>query len=457
MDSARFMTRSLRSLEWGEQVGCVLSAALQAVEPGAAIKKHLQRVGDHLIVGGSPYTLPAYKRVFLVGAGKASIPMGIAAATLLGDHLTAGMLITKEGCWVEDDQTNIPGLEIFSAGHPIPNERGRQATQKIVNLLSTARADDLVLCLISGGGSALLTDPVEGISLEDIQVLTASLLRCGANVGEINTLRKHVDRVKGGGLARVAAPATVISMILSDVVGDPLDMIASGPCLPDLTTFEDALAVLQRYHLFEEAPPKIIKYLQKGVSGSIPETPKPGDHLFDRTQNIIIGSGYQAAQAGLERARGLGWNSSLLTTFLQGEARQAGRTLAAIARQVDATGEPSRRPACLIAAGETTVTVKGGGTGGRNQELALAAVPDMAGIQEAVLVALATDGGDGPTAAAGAVVTGETLLRARSLGMEPVEYLDRNDAYHFFEPLDDLLITGPTQTNVNDLALLFLG
>ena len=456
MDSARFMTRSLRSLEWGEQVGCVLSAAFQAVEPGAAIEKHLQRVGDHLIVGGIPYTLSVYDRVFLVGAGKASIPMGIAAARLLGDRLTAGVLITKEGYWGEDVQTPIPGLEIFSGGHPLPNERGWYATQKIVNLLSTAREGDLVLCLISGGGSALLTDPVEGISLEDIQALTASLLRSGANIGEINTLRKHLDRVKGGGLAHLAAPATVISLILSDVVGDPLDIIASGPCVPDLTTFEDALAVLQRYHLLEETPPKIIKYLQKGAASCIPETPKPGDHIFDHTQNIIVGSSYQAAQAGLERARGLGWNSSLLTTFLQGEARQAGRTLAAIARQVDATGEPSPRPACLIAAGETTVTVRGGGTGGRNQELALAAVPDMAGIQEVVLVALATDGGDGPTPAAGAVVTGETLLRARSLGMEPLDYLERNDAYHFFEPLNDLLVTGPTQTNVNDIALLFL-
>ncbi len=298
MDRTRFMTRSLRSLDWGEQVGRILSAALQAVEPGTAIGKHLQRGGDALFAGGRAYDLTAYKRVFLVGAGKASIPMGLAAAGILGDRLTAAILITKEGYLREDDPSHMPGLEIFTAGHPIPNEHGRHASQKIEELLSNARVDDLVICLISGGGSALLTDPYVEISLEDLQMLTTSLLACGAKIDEINTLRKHLDRVKGGGLARCAAPATVISLILSDVVGDPLDGIASGPCVPDNTTYDEALSVLRRYNLLGMTPPSIIDFLQEGLAGHVPETPKAGDPIFDRTQSIIIGSSLQAVRAG---------------------------------------------------------------------------------------------------------------------------------------------------------------
>ncbi|HMN60082.1 MAG TPA: DUF4147 domain-containing protein, partial [Anaerolinea sp.] len=312
------------------------------------------------------------------------------------------------------------------------------------------------LCLISGGGSALLTCPAEGISLDDMRAVTGLLLGCGANINEMNAVRKHLDLVKGGGLARWAAPARTAALILSDVIGDPLDVIASGPCVPDSSSFASAWSILERYNLIDRLPEAVRARLQSGLRGQVAETPKPGDPLFERVQNEVIASNYQAAQAALEQARRDGWQTLLLTTYLQGEARQAGRMLAAVARQAAGSAEPLGRPACLVLGGETTVTLRGDGLGGRNQELALGAVAEMDGLADAFLVALATDGGDGPTDAAGAVVTGETLVRARAAGLDPADFLARNDAYHFFQPLADLLLPGPTQTNVNDLAFLFL-
>ncbi|MBU0512973.1 MAG: DUF4147 domain-containing protein [Chloroflexi bacterium] len=381
--------------------------------------------------------------------------------------------------------TNLP-ISIFPASHPVPDERSVAGAQKIIDLLSTTTANDLVICLISGGGSALLTSPVAGISLTDLQSLTSALLACGATINEINTLRKHLSRVKGGQLARWIAPARSATLILSDVVGDPLDVVASGPTVPDSSTYADALAVVDKYNLGAQIPPAIMTHLQSGANGNIPETPKPGDPVFKRAENSIIGNNLQAAQAAIEQAKAEGFNTLLLTTSLQGEARAAGRMLAAVARQIAATGDPIPRPACIVAGGETTVTLslphpqplsqgergvflplplgapfgddKGrgeGGLGGRNQELALAAVSELAGLPDVMLIALATDGDDGPTDAAGAVVTGETLARARELGLDPAEFLARNDSYHFFEPLGDLLKPGPTQTNVCDLTFIF--
>jgi hydroxypyruvate reductase len=268
-------------------------------------------------------------------------------------------------------------------------------------------------------------------------------------------LRKHLDRVKGGKLARLAAPARVVTLILSDVVGDPLDVIASGPTVPDQSTFEMAYQVVERYDLVERVPATIIELIRRGQRGQLAENPKPNEPLFGEVNNLVIGSNYQAAQAAVNQAREYGFHAVLLTTYLQGEARQAGRLLAAIARQMAASGQPVKRPACVVAGGETTVTLQGDGYGGRNQEVALGAVRDMAGLEDVILVTLATDGGDGPTEAAGAVVTGETFRRASQMGLEPADFLARNDAYHFFEPLEDLIKTGPTRTNVNDLALVF--
>jgi hydroxypyruvate reductase len=325
----------------------------------------------------------------------------------------------------------------------------------MTGLLADVNEDDLVICLISGGGSALLVSPVPGISLSELQVLTKVLLAGGASIDEINTLRKHLEQLKGGGLARLACPASLITLILSDVVGDPLDVIASGPTVPDPTTFADAWNILERYNLVDRIPSPLVHHLQNGCRGKLPDTPKPGDPLFNKIQNVIIGNNRQAAVAAIHQAEVEGLNCMLLTTYLQGEARQAGRFLAAIARQVVESGAPIPRPACIVAGGETTVTLIGDGLGGRNQELALAAVSDLAGQDQIALIALATDGGDGPTDAAGAIVTGRTLERARAIGLEPAHFLANNDAYHFFDPLGDLIRTGPTQTNVTDLAFLF--
>jgi glycerate 2-kinase len=449
MPPLKLMTSSLKSLPYGEKVTRILDSALQAVEPGAAVNRHMHRDGDQLIIGGLTYNLSHYQRVLVVGAGKAGAPMTHAAVKILGSYFTQALIIIKDG--YESKYENNQKLVILQAGHPIPDQRGVAGTQRIIQLLQGTEPDDLVLCLISGGGSALLVSPIEGLSLEDLQSLTSALLASGATINEINTIRKHLSQIKGGNLARLAAPAQLATLILSDVVGDPLDVIASGPTVPDLSTFTDAFNILRRYQI---NTPKITAVLQKREA-DIVETPKPGNPIFKHVHNIIIGSNRQAAQAAILRARDEGFNTLLLTTYLQGEARQAGIFLGAIARQLATTEHPIPKPACIVVGGETTVTLLGDGLGGRNTELALSAVEEIAGLKNTSLVTLATDGGDGPTDAAGAVITGDTLARALQIGLTPAHFLAVNDSYHFFEPLEDLLKPGPTQTNVNDLAFIF--
>lgn len=451
MDPSSLLTFSLRAIPEGKQIASILTAALEAVDPAAAVLSWMQRQDSLLTVAGREYDLNTCRQVLLVGAGKAGTPMAHAAAQILGPYLSAGLVIVKEGY----GGAPVPDVTIVEAGHPVPDRRGFDATRRLRALLADTTAEDLVICLISGGGSALLTQPAENVTLHDLQELTRALLASGANIREINTLRKHLDEVKGGGLARWAAPAQVITLILSDVVGDPLDVIASGPTAPDPSTFFDAVALLEGYGLQDKAPPAVRRRLSAGCAGQIEETPKPADPLFETVQNIIVGSNYLAAQAAVSTATSAGFHAQLLTTFLEGEAQQAGLFLAALLRQIVTSNQPLKRPACLVVGGETTVTLRGGGLGGRNQELALSAVPSLAALPGVVLAALATDGGDGPTDAAGAVVTGSTLARAQSAGLDPLDFLRRNDAYHFFAPLEDLFLPGPTQTNVNDLTFLF--
>ncbi|HLE13279.1 MAG TPA: glycerate kinase [Anaerolineales bacterium] len=431
----------------------VLAAALEAVDPTQAVRNTIGLEGNLLRIQQETYLLNRDRRVVLIGAGKAGAPMAQAVVEVLGDDIDAGMVIVKDGYL--GDAPNYGPVTLVEAGHPIPDLRGIAGARRITQLLKGLSAEDLVVCLISGGGSALLLSPVEGVSLTAMQDLTAHLLSCGASIQEINTLRKHLDQVKGGQLAKLAAPARLVSLILSDVVGDSVDSIASGPTAPDPTTFQEALSILERYGLVNTVSPAIIEHLQRGVIGEILETPKPGDPLFNRVQNVIIASNLQAAQAAIQQAQVEGFHTALLSTYIQGEARQAGKFLSAIARQIALTGDPVPRPACLVAGGETTVTLQGDGLGGRNQELALSAAIDLAGIPEVMLVTLATDGGDGPTDAAGAVVTGETFARASEMGLDHFNYLTRNDAYRFFDPLGDLIRCGPTCTNVNDLAFIF--
>lgn len=461
IDTRRLQTASLQALPQGAAILRILAAALDAVEPAAAVRRHIQRDGMQLRVGEHSYNLRDYERVLVVGAGKAGAPMARAAAQLLGDDLTKGLVIVK------DEQEPLspvpPSLTLLAASHPVPDARGIAATQRMVGMLEQATERDLVLLLLSGGGSALLTLPAPGIELEHLQQLTSALLASGAAINEVNSLRKHLDLVKGGGLARMAAPATLLTLILSDVVGNPLDVIASGPGVPDSSSFADAYAVLERYDLLERVPAPVVQSLQAGLRGEREETPGPEHPAFARARHVLVGSNQQAAAAALGAAHNEGMHTLLLTTYAQGEARFVGRMLAAVAREMAATGLPTGtahpllpRPACLVVGGETTVTLRGSGHGGRNQELALAAVRDMAGLPDVALVTLATDGGDGPTDAAGAVVTGETLQRAVSQGLNPDSFLANNDAYPFFAALGDLLRPGATHTNVNDLAFLFV-
>jgi hydroxypyruvate reductase len=400
-----------------------------------------------LIVSGQTYDLSAFRRVCLLGIGKAAPAMSAALAEILSEKLAAGLVITKH---IPPESINHSPFSILEGDHPIPDERSLRAGEKVVEFLSALGADDLLLCLVSGGGSALATAPVDDVSLADMQSLTSALLACGARVDEINTLRRRLDRIKGGGVAQLSNGATIVNLILSDVVGNPLEAIASGPTAPDPSTRQDALSILAKYRLENQLPLSINHALL-----SSPETPKPGDPLFERVQNAIVGSNLSAAQAALKQAEEEGFHPYLLRADLQGEARDIAFELATFLRQARQTGDPVPPPACIVAGGETTVTLRGDGKGGRNSELALAAVTELADFPGVMLVTLATDGEDGPTDAAGAVVTSETYRRARSLGMNPIGYLGRNDSYSFFEALGDLLKPGPTGTNVNDLTFLF--
>lgn len=472
MNPTRLLTHSLRASPRGAAITRVMAAALTAVEPAAAVRRHLRREGDMLFAGEKQFDLRKLRRVVVVGAGKAGAPMAQAAAAILGDRLSAGVVVVKQGHLMpasapsllgaaHDDKSFSPpasgvaAMRIFEAGHPVPDERGVGAARELAALVAGLDEHDLVIALISGGGSALLTLPVPGVTLADMQALTSQLLASGADIGAINTLRKHLDQLKGGGLARLVRPAALVTLILSDVVGSPLPSIASGPTVPDPSSFADALAVLERFELAERAPPAILAHLRHGAAGAVPDTPKPGDPIFAGVANLLVGSNELAAASAIAAARAEEFQPLLLTTSLEGEAREAGRFLAALLREVAASGNPLPRPVCLVAGGETTVTLRGAGRGGRNQELALAAVAPLAELPDLALVALATDGGDGPTDAAGAVVTGATLARARALGLDPAGCLARNDAYPFFAALDDLLLPGPTSTNVNDLTFLF--
>jgi glycerate 2-kinase len=434
-----------------ERILPILSASLQAVDPIAAVKRHMSLDGDLLRIGERTYDLSQYRNIYVIGGGKASGAMAKAVEEVLGRHLTGGVINTKYG-YLSDTKV----VKINEAGHPIPDAEGMAGAAQMLNLATKASKGDLVICLISGGGSALMTMPVEGITLQDMEALTGALLRCGATINEINTIRKHLSQIKGGNLSRAAYPAQVVSLILSDVVGNPLDVIASGPTAPDSSTFAQAYGILDRYQLLDQLPLSITQHLRKGKEKQVPETPKKDDPLFANTYNLIIASNEIAADAAMEAAVTAGFHTILLSTYVEGEAREVARVFSAIAKEILYYSRPVPRPACIIAGGETTVTIRGEGLGGRNQELALAAAIQLEGLDEAMVVALATDGTDGPTDAAGAIADGSTMRRARAKKMLARDYLANNDSYHFFEQLGDLLITGPTNTNVNDLTFVFV-
>jgi hydroxypyruvate reductase len=430
----------------------IWQACLGAVDPYQAVRRALVLDGSQLRVGGRTYDLGRYKRVIAVGAGKAGAPMAQALEDVLGPRLKAGLVVVKEG---HGDATRV--VEILEASHPLPDQRGLDAGQALVELLAQTDEQTLVFCLLSGGGSALLVAPAPGLTLADKQETTRLLLACGAEIGEINAVRKHLSALKGGGLARLASPATVISLIVSDVVGDPLDVIASGPTVADASTWADVRTVLRRHDLLHKVPPVVRQRLEMGVAGRVDDTPKAGQDFLARVQNLVVASNRQALLDGLVRAQERGYQSLLLSSSLTGEARVLGGVLAALAREVRTSGHPLAPPCCLISGGESTVTLgPEPGQGGRNQELALAAALGLRDIPGVLLLSAGSDGTDGPTEAAGALALGDTVARARALGLMPRRHLERHDAYPFFKALGDLWITGPTRTNVMDIQILLV-
>ena len=434
-----------------KDVLAIFKAGVKAVDPARAIQNHLRIEDNILIVGEKKTDLSGFDRISVIGTGKASAAMAQAVEDILGERLNAGIVITKYS-----HALPLSKVQVMEAGHPVPDEAGFQGARQIVRFLEKTDEKDLVFFLISGGGSALLPYPHQELTLEDNQDVTKILLDVGADIREINALRKHLSQVKGGRLAQVAYPATLISLILSDVIGDDLDSIASGPTVPDRSTFVDCLKILDKYQIAERIPAVAAELIKKGASGKIEETPKPGDRIFERTQNQIIGSNIMAVVAAEKKAEELGYNTLILSTFLAGETRDVAGVHAAVAREILSSGNPVIRPACVLSGGETTVTIRGKGLGGRNQEFCLAAALDIEDLDDVVLLSAGTDGTDGPTDAAGAIADGTTVSRARKQGMDPGQYLRNNDSYHFFESLDDLIITGPTFTNVMDLRIVLV-
>jgi glycerate 2-kinase len=430
----------------------ILDAAIAAGDAGRLTRRALRREGRQLCVGDGIFDLGRLRRIVVVGAGKASGTMAEAAEDVLGDVPLEGLVAVKDA-----SPPSSRRLRTVEAGHPIPDARGEAAGQEILRLVQSAGSDDLVLCLISGGGSALTPTPVPGVSLAEKQAVTRLLLESGATINELNAVRKHLSRLKGGQLARAAHPAPVVALLLSDVIGDPLDVIASGPTAPDPTTYEDARAVLDRFGLRDRVPATVRAHLEAGVRGAVADTPKPGDPVLAGVTNVVIGNNGLVVETAVAEARRLGLTPCLLTRRLQGEAREVARTFAAILDEIIRSGSPVGRPACLIAGGETTVTVRGRGTGGRCQEFALALVSELAPMRDVVVLAAGTDGSDGPTDAAGAIVDPTTLARARARRLDLRRALAENDSHPVFDALGDLVVTGPTGSNLMDLYLGLVG
>ena len=434
----------------------IFQASVEAVNPYQAVRRFVRVEGDRLLLGAEArdrleLDLGMYDRIGIVGAGKATAPMAKAVEDLFGSRIHKGMINVKYGF------TQPLGVtEIIEAGHPVPDRNGEQGTKKILDFLEAAGKKALIFSLISGGGSALLPLPVGDISLKEKQDLTRSLLACGASIDEINAVRKHISASKGGQMARAVAPATTVNLMLSDVVGDKVDVIASGPCTPDRSTFNDVTKIIRKYGL-KDIPSTIKDHLKAGAEGRIPETPKADDPIFNRVFNFIVGSNILALEAAEEKAKSLGYNTLILSSMVEGETREVALVHTAIAKEIVKTGRPSPPPLCVISGGETTVTIRGKGLGGRNQEFGLAAALDLEGLPPRVVVLSGgTDGNDGPTDAAGAIVDPLTVKRGKDAGAVAFDFLDDNDAYPFLEKTGDLLFTGPTNTNVMDVRLVLV-
>jgi len=427
-----------------------LNAALEAADPKNIIRSKVRVEKNSLRIGGLSFNLNEFKNVYVVGGGKASGYMAEAVEELLGDRIRDGAINVPYTSPVYETKR----IKIEHASHPVPDLAGVRGAKRILELASEAEENDLLICLLSGGGSSLMPQPTSGVSLRDKRRVTGMLLKSGAAINEINAVRKHISAFKGGWLAKRAYPATVVNLILSDVVGDPLDSIASGPTVPDPTTFQDAIEILKRHGLWSKVPASLKKVLLSGVKGLIPETPKAGDKAFEKVHNMVIGNNMTASLAAYNNLKNAGLHTLLLSTCLEGQARDVGTMFASMAKEIAASGNPIPKPAGIVAGGETTVTVVGKGKGGRNQEIALGAAYKIGNMDGVVVASLSTDGVDGPTDAAGALTDGKTMLRANELGLNPRKFLAENDSYSFFSRLNDLVFTGLTGTNVDDISII---
>lgn len=427
----------------------IFYAGVNAVAPVDAILRHCRYETDRLIAGDRSYDLNNIERIFVMGAGKATAAMAQAIETLLGDRIDDGVISVKY-----EHTAPLTKIRTIEAGHPLPDANGMAAAQAMLAMARQATEADLIICLLSGGGSALLPLPVTGTTLDEKQKASDVLIACGATIHEINAVRKHLSVIKGGQLAQAAAPAQLVSLILSDVVGDNLDVIASGPTVPDASTYSDCLDIIDRYGIGQHMPRSIINRLRAGKAGDIDETPKADSHAWQHSYHQVVGSNLEAILASQRLARKKGYHTIVLSSRIEGETRVVAQVHGSIAREILASGHPVSPPACILSGGETTVTITGDGKGGRNQEFALAAALDIAGCERIVLLSGGTDGTDGPTDAAGAIADHLTATRARQAGLNLRQHLDQNNAYPFFKALNDLLITGPTFTNVMDMRIV---
>jgi hydroxypyruvate reductase len=429
----------------------VFRTGLQAVSPSKAIRRCCHRKNDQLFIGDQCYNLLDYRRVTVVGAGKATAAMAQVMEEFLDDKIEKGLICVKYG-----HGAALKKIRTIEAAHPIPDAAGMVASAEIMDMVSQAGEDELVMVLLSGGGSSLLPLPIQGITLEEKQVASNLLIGCGATIHEINSIRKHISAIKGGRLAQAAFPAQVAALMLSDVVGDDLDVIASGPTVPDASTYAQCIKIIDHYGIREQLPVSIVTHLSNGLDGVISETPKPSPKGWRHVHNQVVGSNKDAVAAAQAKAQVLGYHPLILSTCIEGETRTVAQVHTAIAREILKSANPLPAPVCLLSGGETTVTLKGDGLGGRNQEFALAAALDIAAQCHIVVLSGGTDGTDGPTDAAGAIADHTTVQRAAKMGLDCRRHLDNNDAYPLFKALDDLLITGPTQTNVMDLHIILV-
>lgn len=444
-----------------EDAKTIFSAALKRVDPALMLKELVGIDGNTLVIrtetDTAKYDLGRYSRIVVVGAGKASAKMALGLEAVLGDRITSGLVAVKEG-----HTEKLEYVDLIEAAHPMPDKRCVEAAKRIGRICSDADEKTLILNLISGGGSALLTAPYQNeayaISLDDIQAVTGLLLACGAVIQEINVIRKHLSAVQGGRLAGFAAPATMVSLILSDVIGDPLTSIASGPTVPDPTTYKDAWNIFRKYSLEEKLPESVARIITDGAAGKVPETPGEGDKIFETVRNILIGTNISALYAASEEAEKLGYAPVILSSQLTGEAREIAKLFSGMAKDLSLNRLSFKKPACIIAGGETTVTLKGKGKGGRNQEMALAFLmeylDDPDALEKVVFLSGGTDGNDGPTDAAGGLAHIGIMKAMKDADLDPAEYINNSDSYHFLKKTGGLLMTGPTNTNVCDVQIL---